>query len=184
MSLIETLLIALGLATDATAVCLAAGACGFAHRLRSALRIALCFGFFQFLMPVVGWFVGARVAHLIQAFDHWVALLLLGFVGARMIRSGLRAGSECPPDPSRGWTLLALGVATSIDALAVGLSLALLGAPIWRASVTIGVVTALLSLSGIYLGRRLGVVFGKRMEIAGGIVLILIGLRILWMHLR
>jgi len=184
VSPLEILLVALGLAMDAAAVCLAAGACWPAPNRLGALRLALSFGFFQFAMPVLGWFVGSRFAGLIDAFDHWLAFALLGFVGARMIRSGLGRAPECPPDPSRGLILLSLSLATSIDALAVGLSLAFLGTRIWQPAAAIGVVTALLSFSAFHLGRRLGLALGRRMETAGGIVLIAIGLRILWTHLR
>ncbi len=183
MSLLEILLIAAGLAMDASAVSLVAGACGAAKGRRAAFRLAFHFGLFQFMMPVIGWFIGSRVAGLISRFDHWIAFALLAFVGARMIRSGFDHLAVCPPDPSRGMTLITLSLATSIDALAIGLSLAMLRVGIWQPSVIIGLVTATLSLIAIQLGKRLGTAIGKRMEIAGGALLILIGLRILLSHL-
>jgi len=173
-------LVAVGLAMDAFAVSLAASASGAAQGPRAVFRLSFHFGLFQFLMPVIGWYAGVKVATYISAVDHWVAFGLLAFVGVRMIRSGLDSGAESyPNDPSRGWTLVALAVATSIDALAIGLSLAMLQVNIWYPSVVIGVVTAGLSLIGIRLGSRLGNAFGKRMEIVGGILLIGIGLKIL-----
>src|SRR5512141_699397 len=119
MSFLEVLMLAVSLAMDATAVCLGVGTTAHATPLRSRLRLALHFGLFQFLMPILGWFAGSSIASYINAFDHWVTFGLLGFVGGRMIRSGLDPNSECyPDDPTRGLTLVMLSVATSIDALA------------------------------------------------------------------
>lgn len=135
-------------------------------------------------MPILGWLGGNTVAHIISRFDHWVAMGLLAFVGIRMIRSGLDAdGESFTGDPSRGSTLMVLCVATSIDALAIGLSLSMLNVSILYPSVVIGVVTAGLSLVGLLIGHKLGAAFGKRMEILGGIILIGIGLRVLVTHL-
>ena len=184
MSFIEVLIIAVSMAMDATAVCLGVGTTAHATALRSRVRLALHFGIFQFLMPILGWYAGATIAGYINTFDHWVTFGLLAFVGGRMIRSGLDPDSDCyPEDPTRGWTLIMLAVATSIDALAIGLSLALLRVSIWYPTTVIGVVTFAMSLMGLYFGNRLGAKFGKRMEIVGGAVLILIGLRILVSHL-
>ena len=184
MTLLEILLIAAGLAMDAFAVSLAAGAAGHAGSPRPAFRLSFHFGLFQFLMPVAGWFAGTRIVHLISAVDHWVAFGLLALVGGRMIRSGF-SGEETPhrADPSRGLTLVALSLATSIDALAVGLSLAVLRINIWYPSAVIGVVTAGLAMAGIALGRRVGRRFGNRVEILGGVILLAIGVRILVAHL-
>ena len=184
MSLVEILALAVGLALDAFAVSLAAGAAGHAAGPRPAFRLAFHFGLFQFMMPVLGWYAGSLVAARIAAADHWVAFGLLLWVGVRMIRSG-RDPDPAPvrADMSRGWTLVGLSVATSIDALAVGLSLAMLGVAIWYPSAVIGVVTCVLSLVGLRMGGRLGARFGQRAELVGGGVLILIGLRILVVHL-
>ena len=181
---LEILLIAVGLSMDAFAVSLAAGCSGVLSGVRAELRLALHFGFFQFFMPVLGWYMGTRVASAMQTFDHWVAFGLLAFVGGRMIRSGFDPHrEEVCQDPSRGWTLVSLSVATSIDALAVGLSLALIHVDIWYPSLIIGGVTATLSFGGVRLGNRLGIAFGKKMEITGGVILLLIGLRIVLGHL-
>ncbi len=137
------------------------------------------------MMPVLGWFTGSSIASLISNFDHWIAFGLLAFVGGRMVHSGLDPDGEPETaiDPSRGRTLVMLAVATSIDAFAVGLGLAMLQINIVYPSIIIGVVTASLCLLGLALGTRLGEVFGKRMEIIGGLILIGIGLRVLISHL-
>ena len=154
-----------------------------AGQVRPAVRLAFHLGLFQFLMPVVGWFLGVRIARHIHSYDHWVAFGLLAAVGGHMIwESFQREEHELPADPTRGLRMVTLSVATSLDALAVGLSLAMLRVTIWYPSVVIGVVTGVLSLLGIYLGTRLRGSFGKRMELAGGVVLIVIGVRIVMTH--
>jgi putative Mn2+ efflux pump MntP len=179
MSLWDILLIAVGLAMDAFAVSLGIGTTRVACAPRPIFRLSFHFGFFQFMMPVLGWLAGSSFARLISDFDHWVAFGLLAFVGGRMIRSGLDADATAfGCDPSRGRMLITLSIATSIDAFAVGLSLAMLGAEILYPSAIIGGVTGTLSLIGLLIGHRLGVLFGKRMEIAGGLILIGIGARI------
>ena len=184
MGLLNTLLLALGLAMDACAVSLAAGASGRAAGGRAAFRLGFHFGLFQFLMPIAGWLLGLAVAHLIAAVDHWIAFGLLAVVGGRMIRSGLDPAVEPGlGDPSRGWSLVLLSIATSIDAFAVGLSLAMIRVAIWQPAVVIGLVTATMSVAGLWLGSRLGRAFGPRMEVIGGVILLLVGLRILAAHL-
>jgi putative Mn2+ efflux pump MntP len=184
MNFFEILLLAMSMSMDAFAVCMGAGAQRQTSGSRSVFRMAFHFGLFQFLMPVIGWFAGTTIVRYISAYDHWAAFALLAFVGIRMIRSGFYpTDGEQKSDPSRGWTLVLLAFATSIDALAVGFSLGLVGITIWYPAVVIGVVTGLISWLGIFLGNRLGQKFGKRMEMIGGIVLILIGVRILVTHL-
>lgn len=183
MRLFEIVLIALGLAMDAFAVALGCGASGQARGARAGFRLAFHFGLFQFMMPVAGWAAGVRIERLVSAWDHWIAFGLLVFVGARMIRAGLNPRLETRPgDPSRGLKLVMLAVATSIDAFAIGLSLAMLRVSIWYPSVVIGVVTLGVSMAGFQFGSKLGARFGKRMEVAGGAILLLIGLRILASH--
>jgi putative Mn2+ efflux pump MntP len=183
MTLVEIIFLAVGLSMDAMAVTLCAAASGFAARMRPALRIAFHFGFFQGLMPVLGWLAGSTIVRWVGAFDHWLAFLLLAFVAVRMFRSGLRCEPPDPSrDPTRGFNLVLLSLATSIDALAVGFSLALLSTPVLVPSLIIGVVTFLLSLAVARLGRSLSLRFGARMEILGALVLIAIGLRILLTH--
>lgn len=184
MAFFDILLIALSMAMDAFAVSLGIGTTRLAVAPRSLFRLSFHFGLFQFFMPVLGWLAGSSFAHLISSFDHWLAMGLLTFIGGRMIRSGL--DSEVVTyvrDPSRGWNLVMLAVATSIDALAIGLSLGMLQVGILYPSLVIGAVTASLSLLGLLIGHRLGQRFGKRMAVIGGVILVGIGLRILISHL-
>jgi putative Mn2+ efflux pump MntP len=184
VSFIEVLLIALGLAMDAFAVCLGAGTTQHINGPRPVFRLAFHFGLFQALMPVLGWLVGTTIERWIAPVDHWIAFGLLAFVGVRMIRSGLDSeGESHSTDPSRGATLIMLSVATSIDAFAVGLSLAVLNVNIIYPAIVIGLVAAGMSLLGLLLGQRLGEAFGKRMEVVGGLILIAIGVRVLIAHL-
>jgi putative Mn2+ efflux pump MntP len=184
MTVPELLSIAVALAMDAFAVSVAAGAAGSAPGRRATFRLAFHFGLFQFLMPVIGWLAGSTFADHVAAFDHWIAFALLGCIGVQMIRAGLdpdpdrRAGN-----PSKGWALIALSLATSIDALAVGLSLAMLQVRIWQVSVVIGLTAALFSVLGHRGGGRLGGRIGKRAELFGGALLVGIGLKILVEHL-
>jgi putative Mn2+ efflux pump MntP len=184
VNFLEILLIALSMAMDAFAVCLGAGTQERTSAARPTFRLAFHFGLFQFLMPVLGWFAGETIARYISSYDHWIAFGLLAFVGVRMIHSGFNGTEEDQDsDPSRGWTLVLLSIAVSIDALAIGLSLGIIGVTIWVPAVVIGIVTGLVSWLGLRLGNKLGEKFGKRMEILGGIILVLLGLRILLSHL-
>lgn len=178
-------LIAIGLAMDCFAVSLGVGTAGTAIGPRPTFRLFFHFGLFQGGMTLLGWLAGKSVVTYIAGVDHWVAFVLLAFVGVRMIRGGLQNPGEEPaiPDPSRGLTLVMLSIATSIDALAVGLSLALLDVNVFWSALLIGGVSALLSLIGLLLGNQLGSRFGKSMEILGGIILIGIGLRVVITHL-
>lgn len=185
MTFLEIFVIACGLAMDAAAVSLAAAASGFVQDARSSCRLAFHFGLFQALMPVFGWLAGVSFAVHFAAFDHWIAFGLLAFVGGRMLRNGLSSKHEesIATDPSRGLTLVLLSIATSIDALAVGLSLSMLKVTIWYPAAIIGIITALLSTLAIMIGRKVGTAFGKRMEVVGGAVLVAIGVKILVEHL-
>jgi manganese efflux pump family protein len=184
MDILTVLLIAVGLAMDAFAVSLGIGTTERATSARARFRLAFHFGLFQCFMPIIGWAAGSTVSRWIAPVDHWIALGLLAYVGINMIRSGLSSDAESySRDPSRGRTLIVLAVATSIDALAVGLSLAMLEVAIVTPSVIIGVVTYSLSMVGLFAGNKLGEKFGKRMEILGGIILIGIGVRVVITHL-
>ena len=185
MPLWSILIIAIGLAMDCFAVSLGVGTAGTAVGPRPTFRLFFHFGLFQGAMTLLGWLAGTTVASYIANVDHWVAFALLLFVGLRMLRSGLRKEGEPSSiaDPSRGMTLVILSVATSIDALAVGLSLALLSVNVFWAALIIGVVSAGLSLAGLLLGNQLSMRFGKSMEILGGVILVGIGLRVLITHL-
>jgi putative Mn2+ efflux pump MntP len=183
MSLLTMFLIALSMAMDAFAVSLGSGV-KIGPGPRPLFRISFHFGLFQAIMPVIGWFFGNTIEPLVQGFDHWVAFSLLALVGIRMIRSGLSKGEkEIAKDPSRGWTMVLLSIAVSIDALAVGLSLGVLGVNIWTPALIIGLVTSVLSLIGLRVGNGVGKRYGKPVEILGGLVLIGIGVRIVMSHL-
>ena len=184
MGFIEILMIAVGLAMDAFAVSLAAGASGQAVGGRAAFRLSFHFGLFQFMMPVIGWGMGATFVQFIAAYDHWIAFGLLAYVGGKMIKESFEKGDGVSSaDPTRSWTLVMLAVATSIDALAVGLSLAMLKVHILYPSLIIGIVAAAMTTLGLALGNRLGRTFGKRMEMVVGLVLVGIGLRVVISHL-
>ncbi len=184
MGILESLLIATGLAMDATAVSMAIATAGYATHWRPRFRLAFHFGLFQGLMPILGWNLGRTVVEYVARWDHWLAFLLLGIIGVRMILGGIRA--EAPVlhrNPTRGWSLVTLSVATSIDALAVGLSLSMLETGIWLPALLIAVVTAAFSLLAIHLGRLTSGSLGQKAEILGGVLLLAIGIRILVAHL-
>jgi putative Mn2+ efflux pump MntP len=176
--------VAIGLAMDAFAVAVASGLAIPQITGRHRFRLGFHFGLFQFLMPVLGWFAGHQVAGYIQAYDHWIAFGLLSFVGGKMIweSAGGRPRSSLRADPTRGWSLVTLSVATSLDALAVGFGMAALGVSVWIPSVVIGLVAGAMTVLGLSLGRRLGQQCGRRAEAAGGLVLLAIGVRILFIH--
>ncbi len=186
MGWLSLLALACALAMDAFAVAIVTGLTVSPLGRRHVLRLAFHFGLFQALMPALGWLAGSAVHRHVAAFDHWVAFVLLAFVGARMIRGAFhskRDGRGASSDPTSGWTLLALSVATSIDALAVGLSLGVVGARIVLPAIVIGVVAAAFTAVGMLLGRRIGSAWGDRVEVIGGVVLIGIGVQILLKHL-
>ena len=183
MILPEIILIAIGLAMDAFAVSISAGTLPVMKDFRSSIRLSFHFGLFQFLMPVLGWFLGSSVQSYIESVDHWIAFGLLSYIGIKMIIES-RSNHEGPKtNPSKGRSLIILSIATSIDALAVGFSLAILGVDIWYPGVIIGIITAVISFIGIKLGSRLGKTFGKRMEFIGGLILLAIGIKILIDHI-
>ena len=181
---LEVLAIALALSLDAFAVSFAASTAGYTKNKRAVFRLSFHFGLFQFLMPILGWALGVAIEPIIAAFDHWVAFILLAIVGIRMIRAALHPDAGTPQnDPSRGFTLVLLAIATSIDALAVGLSMAVLNMNVWYPAIVIGIVTGGMSVLAIAGGNRLGPWLGQKAQLVGGIVLILIGVRILIAHL-
>ncbi len=184
MEFIEIVLIALGLAMDAFVVSVAASASGMIKSKRAVFRLSFHFGLFQFFMPVLGWFAGDRVAELLFAFDHWIAFGLLLIVGSRMVLSGFKSEELFrKDDPSKGLNLVILSLATSIDAMAVGFSLAMIDINIWYPSVIIGVITSGLSLLGIRLGSMASKNLRSHMTILGGVILIIIGFRIMFENL-
>lgn len=191
--MISILLIAVSLAMDAFAVAVSSGIAAEHFDWRQGVRLGCWFGGFQFAMPLLGWWLGSRVSAYVQAIDHWVAFGLLAAIGVNMVWNALRGGEETVGAVLTARRLAVLATATSIDALAVGISLAfaglelLPGSPPWAnillASGVIGVVAFGMSLAGGLLGRRLGSLFQRRAELAGGLVLIAIGGKILVEHL-
>ncbi len=181
------LIIAVGLAMDCFAVSLCIGSSPAPQNRRSIFRVSFHFGLFQGGMTLLGWLLGSTVVNLIANFDHWIAMALLSWIGGRMVFEGFSKRdpspvSECD-DPSRGSSLVMLSIATSIDALGVGLSLALLKVDVIGASVVIGLISLLMSIAGLLGGKKLNQRFGKHVEIIGGLVLIMIGLRIVITHM-
>lgn len=183
MSLISLLLISFSLAMDAFAVSVSAGFTIRKVRVKQALLLAFTFGIFQAMMPLIGWMGGYSIRSYIEPIDHWIAFILLGFIGVNMIREALSDDEDTKRDYLSFRSLMTLGVATSIDALAVGISLALLPVDILTAVYTIWSITFILCLLWVYIGARFGHIFEKKAEIAGGIILILIGSKILTEHL-
>ncbi len=182
MGLIELLLIAVGLSMDAFAVSVCKGLSVKELRPGHALLAGLYFGGFQFLMPLLGWLLGSRFENLISSVDHWIAFLLLCAIGGNMIKEAFGKAEQLSDDFGFK-TMLLLAVATSIDALAVGISFAVLSVRILPAAALIGVTTFCLSAAGIYIGRSFGLRYKSKAELAGGVILILIGLKILLEHL-
>jgi len=180
MSFVEIILIGGGLAADAFAVSVCVGAGGHARDTRSMIRLAWHFGFFQFMMPVLGWCAGIWIAPWISAFDRWIAFFLLALVGIRMIRSAMYPEEiRVQKNPTKGSMLVLLSFATSIDALTVGFSFAMINARIWYPGIVIGVVTGLASYGGIRLGEKFSRLSGRFAEAIGGLVLLALGVRIL-----
>jgi len=183
---VELVLIAIGLSMDAFAVSLCKGLCMKKVNYRHGLVIALFFGGFQMLMPLIGWLLGKQFESLITPVDHWIAFVLLGYIGGKMIWEAThdREAETCSTEPKLDYReLFGLAIATSIDALAVGITFAFLQTPILPAVIEIGGITFALSFVGIIVGCQFGTKLKRKAEIAGGAVLILIGLKILLEHL-
>lgn len=185
--LASILALALGLAMDATA---AAAACGVATpvlRARHFAAVAVYFGGFQALMPLLGWLLATWLGPTVEAWDHWIAFVLLGGIGAKMIHGALRAerdaGEARDADMFRAKVMLGLAIATSIDAFAAGITLPLFAVPIALSLATIGIVTAAAASCGLAIGRRIGGRFGRGLDVLGGAVLIGLGVKVLVEHL-
>jgi putative Mn2+ efflux pump MntP len=186
MNFFLIIVVALALAMDAFAVSVGVSLSLERITTLQTFRLAFSFGSFQFLMPLLGWSAGRNVLNYIQTFDHWVAFGLLAFIGSKMIYESFKR-TKMPPekssDPTKGLSLVFLSVATSIDALAAGLSFAVLRLTILYPAVIIGLIAFLMTVLGVKIGPVLGRLGGKRAELLGGLILILIGLKILFEHL-
>ena len=183
MGLLELLIIAVGLSMDAFAVSISKGLSVKTIRPQYMLKAAIWFGGFQALMPVVGYFVGFYFSDLVASVDHWIAFVLLSLIGANMIKESFDKDS-CEIDPDFSFkTMLAMAVATSIDALAVGVSFAFLKVNIWTSVLVIGLTTAAFSAAGILIGNIFGCRYKSKAEFVGGVILVVMGLKILLTHL-
>jgi putative Mn2+ efflux pump MntP len=184
MSALSVLLIALSMSTDAFAAAVAKGAALDRPHWREALRTGAIFGGIETLTPLIGWGLGRAASRYVEAFDHWVAFVLLAGIGIKMIWDGFGRDEEAEKPQSHSFLVLAItAVGTSIDALAVGVTLALIGASILVNALAIGAATFTMTTIGVMAGHRLGARFGKHAEVAGGVALILIGIAILAEHL-
>jgi len=189
MDIISILLIAVGLSMDAFAVAIANGVAGkkMTAKIDTAVIMGMFFGGFQILMPVVGWLAGIGLRHFISGIDHWIAFLLLVAIGGKMIYESFHSHDESKKTGASTLSfamLFVLAIATSIDALAVGLSLSFLNVSIWLPVIIIGLITFTFSFIGVHIGKKVGHLFGNRVELIGGLILIGIGIRILIEHLK
>ena len=188
MGFLELFLIGVGLSMDAFAVAICQGLSMTRIKWGHALTVGLYFGGFQALMPLLGWVLGSQFSGYIQQYDHWVAFILLLLIGGNMIREALSGEEDEAEDAAAGGgpdhkKLFLMAIATSIDALAVGVSMAFMSVHILASAAVIGVVAFALSVTGGLVGRRLGCLFQRRAELTGGLVLIAIGVKILIEHL-
>jgi manganese efflux pump family protein len=183
LSLLEIILISIGLAMDCLAVSISCSVIKKEIKFWEALKIGLFFGFFQGIMPVIGWLLGISFKNYILAFDHWIAFGILGFIGLKMVIESFKKTDKKELEITSYWLILSLSIATSIDALMVGVSFAFLEVSILKTVVIIGGITLFISMVGFRMGKSLGSVFGRRAELVGGLVLIGIGTKILIEHL-
>lgn len=183
MDLLSIVLLAVGLSMDAFAVSICKGLAQKNPSLRSCVIVGLWFGVFQALMPTIGYFLGSAMYGLISEYDHWIAFILLAAIGLNMIREALSDDEEGIDDSISVRTMFPLAIATSIDALAVGITLAMTEGSIVGPAVIIGAITFVISAVGLKAGSLVGSRFGTKAEIVGGVILIIIGLRILLEHL-
>jgi manganese efflux pump family protein len=185
---VSLFLLALGLAADAFAVALGQGAVARGNPWRTALLVGAAFGVAQAIAPLIGWSLSLVFAGLIESVDHWIAFGLLALVGGKMIHEGLKKdppGEESDPGKEKlasGWTLVTLSIAVSIDAAAAGITLPTLGTPVLISIAVIGLVTFILSAAGVLIGRGGAKALGPQAEIVGGLILIVIGAKVLVDH--
>lgn len=183
MSLVELFIIAVGVSMDAFAVAICKGLCMQKMSRKNALIVGLYFGGFQSGMPLIGYLLGSQFKYAIKAFDHWIAFILLGAIGISMIKEALQKDElECEANPMAPKNMIMLALATSIDALAVGVTFAFLQVEIVPAVSFIGIITFALSIAGVKMGNVFGTRFKSRAEISGGLILILMGTKILVEH--
>ncbi|MGN0521107.1 MAG: manganese efflux pump MntP family protein [Eubacterium sp.] len=183
MGFAELFLIAVGLSMDAFAVAVCKGLKMQKLNYKQMGLIALFFGGFQALMPLIGWILGKQFEKYITSIDHWIAFVLLAFIGGKMVYDSFKNDDDGDDKPFDIKELFMLAIATSIDALAVGITFAFLHTSIWSSIALIGATTFILSAAGVFIGHKFGAKYKNKAELAGGIILILIGLKILLEHL-
>ena len=183
MEIITLIIIAIGLSFDSFAVSISCGLLIKEIKFTQAIRFVLPLAIFQGLMPVIGWFIGSQIKEYIIEVDHWLAFVLLAIIGIRMIVECRKQKIKKPINPLNFWINISMAIATSIDALIVGISFAILNMNIYLAILIIGSITFIISMLGVLFGKKTGEKFGKNMELLGGCILILIGIKILIEHL-
>lgn len=184
MNFVYIIFIAFALAMDAFAVAVASGAYFGKVTARQTFRLSFHFGLFQFLMPIIGWFAGSEIVEYVADCDHWIALIILSIIGTKMIVEAIKPNSDqVTKDITKGFSLVNLSIATSIDALAIGFSIGIMRNEIMVPSIIIGIVAAGMTFLGIKSGEFLSYRFGQKISVMGGIILILIGIHIVLEHL-
>jgi len=185
MNLLILILIGVGLSVDSFAASITIGACSSRIKVNHILKVAVFMALFQGTMPLLGWFIGSSFKNIIASFDHWVAFILLLGIGGKLIYEGIKSSDEKSSGIAPTKTLIVMGMAlaTSIDALIIGISFGLIGVNIWLAMLVIGVSTFIFSTVGVAVGKKIGKKINKGIEIAGGAVLIILGLKILVEHI-
>ena len=183
MGFVEIIIVSLGLAMDAMAVAVCKGLAMKKINYRKMIVIGLYFGFFQAIMPIIGYILGSTFSSFIKDIDHWVAFFLLLIIGLNMIKESKDDELEKRNDDTSFKTMILLSIATSIDALAVGITISLFNSSLFISAITIGIITFVLSIIGVLLGNKFGDKFQNKSEFAGGVILIIIGFKILLEHL-
>lgn len=190
MGLVSTTLLAFSMSTDAFAASLCKGTCMQQPRFSTAIKTGLVFGVIEMISPLIGWLMGMGASQLVRDWDHWVIFTLLLLLGGRMVLAGLKPQAEdddrcCGTSSSSTswWLIVATAIATSLDAMAVGIGLAFMDVNIWLTALAIGLATTIMSTTGVMIGRKVGAVVGQRAEIVGGLILIGVGCITLYHHL-
>lgn len=183
MELLTLFALAIGLCFDTFAVSVSSGLMKREITFKQALRVAIVLGTFQGLMPAIGWFLGSSIKGYIEEWDHWIAFVLLAALGTKMIVESFKKGDDKEFDPLNVKVMVGMAIATSIDALIVGISFGMFAVNLPLAVLVIGGVTVFASMLGIFFGKKTGAHYGEKMEVLGGIILIIIGIKVVVQHL-
>lgn len=185
MNILSLTLIGIGLSIDSLAASITTGACAKSIKIKQVLKVAAFMAFSQGTMPLVGWLIGSSFKSMIESYDHWVAFILLLGIGGKLIYDGIKnkGDTECKSNPTNNLILAGMALATSIDALIVGVSFGLIEVNIWLAMLIIGLTTFLFSILGVFVGEKIGNKINKGIEVFGGLVLISLGVKILTEHI-